>query len=228
MSHGDRMEALPPGWDVIARDRQLADRRLREPRAHLLRRPVPPRGRAHRPRHRRPAQLSLQGRARPSRPGRWRTSSAVRSSASGPTSAHGRVICALSGGVDSAVAAAIVDRAVGDRLTCVFVDNGLLRAERGRARHRGLPPAFRRAPARRRREHAVPGCAPGVEDPEAKRQRHRPRLHRGLRRRGQDDSRRRVPGAGHPLPRRHRVGVLQGPVRHDQEPPQRRRPPRAR
>ena len=38
------------------------------------------------------------------------------------------VLCALSGGVDSAVTAAIVDRAVGDRLTCVFVDNGVLRA----------------------------------------------------------------------------------------------------
>ena len=39
-----------------------------------------------------------------------------------------RVICALSGGVDSAVAAAIVHRAVGDQLVCVFVDHGLLRA----------------------------------------------------------------------------------------------------
>ncbi|MDN5748190.1 MAG: glutamine-hydrolyzing GMP synthase [Pseudonocardia sp.] len=40
----------------------------------------------------------------------------------------GRAICGLSGGVDSAVAAAIVQRAIGDRLTCVFVDHGLLRA----------------------------------------------------------------------------------------------------
>jgi GMP synthase (glutamine-hydrolysing) len=40
----------------------------------------------------------------------------------------GRAICGLSGGVDSAVAAALVQRAIGSRLTCVFVDHGLLRA----------------------------------------------------------------------------------------------------
>ncbi|MFI6363383.1 glutamine-hydrolyzing GMP synthase [Nocardia sp. NPDC050630] len=40
----------------------------------------------------------------------------------------GHAICGLSGGVDSAVAAALVQRAIGERLTCVFVDHGLLRA----------------------------------------------------------------------------------------------------
>jgi GMP synthase (glutamine-hydrolysing) len=42
---------------------------------------------------------------------------------------EGKVLCALSGGVDSAVAATLIARAVGDQLTCVFVDNGLLRQD---------------------------------------------------------------------------------------------------
>jgi GMP synthase (glutamine-hydrolysing) len=43
------------------------------------------------------------------------------------TVGDGRVVCGLSGGVDSTVAALLVHRAIGDRLTCIFVDNGLLR-----------------------------------------------------------------------------------------------------
>jgi GMP synthase (glutamine-hydrolysing) len=43
----------------------------------------------------------------------------------------GKVICALSGGVDSSVVAALIHRAIGDQLTCIFVDTGMLRREEG-------------------------------------------------------------------------------------------------
>jgi GMP synthase (glutamine-hydrolysing) len=63
------------------------------------------------------------------RPG-WTMTSIIESSVTAIQAQVGseRVICGLSGGVDSAVAAALVHKAVGDQLTCVFVDTGLLRA----------------------------------------------------------------------------------------------------
>ena len=81
----------------------------------------------------------------------------------------GEVLCALSGGVDSAVAALLVHRAVGEQLTCVFVDHGLNRegepdqVEETFARHFGVPLVHVKAADRFLARLA------GVTDPEAKR-----------------------------------------------------------
>ena len=63
----------------------------------------------------------------------WTSTSIIESAIEDIRAAVGteRIVCGLSGGVDSAVAAALVHRAVGDQLTCVFVDHGLLRAGEG-------------------------------------------------------------------------------------------------
>ncbi len=85
---------------------------------------------------------------------------------------NGRVICAVSGGVDSTVTACLVDRAVGERLVCVFVDNGVLRDGEARVR-RGPsePPAHVSARVRRRHASAFSMRLAGVVDPEEKRKR---------------------------------------------------------
>ena len=88
----------------------------------------------------------------------------------GAGGARGRVICALSGGVDSAVAALLVHRAIGSRLTCVFVDNGLLRkdeAHPGPAPLRGAAAPQGRV---RRRLPALPDEARGGRRPRAQAQ----------------------------------------------------------
>ena len=82
---------------------------------------------------------------------------------------RGQAICGLSGGVDSAVAAAIVQRAIGDRLTCVFVDHGLLRAgEREQVEKDFVAATGARLHTVDARERFLAALA-GVTDPETKR-----------------------------------------------------------
>ena len=71
----------------------------------------------------------------------------------------GRVICALSGGVDSAVVATLIHRAVGDQLTCIFVDNAFY-GGRSRNASTTFSSEPQDEPALRARPRAVPGRAP--------------------------------------------------------------------
>jgi GMP synthase (glutamine-hydrolysing) len=81
----------------------------------------------------------------------------------------GRVVCGLSGGIDSAVTAAIVDRALGDRLSCIFVDNGLLRQDEVEEVEAAFRPIFGdRLSVVRAAERFLQPLA-GVTDPEQKR-----------------------------------------------------------
>ena len=80
-----------------------------------------------------------------------------------------RVICGLSGGVDSAVAAALVQRAVGDQLTCIFVDHGLLRAGEAEQVERDFVAATDvRLVVVDARQRFLDALA-GIDDPETKR-----------------------------------------------------------
>ena len=182
MSHGDRVDALPHGFVLIgetpnAPNAAVAD----EKRAHL-RRPVPPRGRAHAARRRAARRTSCSASAGCRRRGRWPASSTRR----GRTSAQqvgerGRVICGLSGGVDSSVAAKLLLNAIGERLTCIFVDNGLLR----QGERAGVEALF--AGAFKADLHVVDAEARFLDGARrrhrsrAEAQDHRPRVHRRLR-----------------------------------------------
>jgi GMP synthase (glutamine-hydrolysing) len=83
----------------------------------------------------------------------------------------GRVICGLSGGVDSAVVAALLSRAIGDRLSCILVDNGLLRAGEAAAVIEEFTGHFKTDLHVVEAEGLFLGALAGVTDPQEKRRR---------------------------------------------------------
>jgi GMP synthase (glutamine-hydrolysing) len=82
---------------------------------------------------------------------------------------HGAVLCGLSGGVDSSVAAMLVERAIGDRLTCIFVDNGLLRRNERRQVETMFQGRLHNPLVVAAAEPVFLAALAGVRDPEAKR-----------------------------------------------------------
>ena len=169
MSHGDRLEELPAGFEAIGSTRgsPLCAAANEERRIYGLQ--FHPEV-AHTPRGREILDAFLFDVAGLS--ATWTAASFVEEAVAavrakvGPTD---RAILGLSGGVDSSVAAVLCDRALGERLTCIFVDNGLLRLREAEAvvrmfrDHFSLRVVHVDAGARFLRELA------GVTDPEKKR-----------------------------------------------------------
>jgi GMP synthase (glutamine-hydrolysing) len=127
MSHGDSMSEVPSGFVVTASTPEVPVAALENLERRIL-------GVQFHPevQHTQNGQALLERflfdvcGARPS----WTHTNIIESSVEAVRTQVGgaRVLCALSGGVDSAVAAALVHRAIGDQLTCVFVDTGLMRS----------------------------------------------------------------------------------------------------
>jgi GMP synthase (glutamine-hydrolysing) len=168
MSHGDRIESLPPGFRAIAHSANSPIAAMADPRRRMWAIQFHPE-----------VEHTPQGRAILNQfvheacgcGSSWTMGSFRKEAVASleRTLAGQRAICALSGGVDSAVAASLVHEAIGDRLTCVFVDNGLLRkgeANEVLATFRdGMHLKVRRVDASAR----FLGKLKGVSDPEQKR-----------------------------------------------------------
>lgn len=127
MSHGDEAAALPPGFNVVARSQQGSVAAIENPSSKFYGLQYHPEV-THTPegmetlRH---FLFEVCGVA-----AGWKMEDLLEEEVKVINNTVGpdeHVICALSGGVDSTVAATLVHRAIGDRLHCVFVDNGLLR-----------------------------------------------------------------------------------------------------
>ena len=231
MSHGDSITRLPEGFQSTAQTDSTPFAGLVDPARQLYGIQFHPEV-VHTPRGRdvlRNFVLGIAG-ARPT----WTPANFIESTVAeirARVDAHARevgsdglVICALCGGVDSAVAAALVHRAVGDRLTCIYVDHGLMRKKESEL----LRATFEQNLGMRlvmvdARERFLARLA-GVVDPEQKRKIIGDEFIRVFEEEGGQARPDRLPDPGDALPGRHRERDLRDEGRpEDQDPSQRRR-----
>jgi GMP synthase (glutamine-hydrolysing) len=126
MSHGDRIEVLPPGFRSMAYTENSPLAVMGNEEGTLFGLQFHPEV-VHTPQGAEILKNFVFGVCKA--PGDWTPANFVSDTVARIKEqvGDGKVICALSGGVDSTVAAALIHRAIGDRLTCIFVDNGLMR-----------------------------------------------------------------------------------------------------
>ncbi len=168
MSHGDRVTALPPGFTALASSETIPFAAAADPARRLACVQFHPEV-AHTEHGLRILENFARGICGIEE--RWSAAGFVAEALAEirAAAANDSVLCAVSGGVDSTVVATLVDRAIGERLHCVFVDNGLLRLGEADAVPRTLDAQLRRPV---RRVDAGPLFLErlrGVTDPERKR-----------------------------------------------------------
>ncbi len=168
MSHGDRIEILPEGFEVIGHSKDSPVGAIRGKDGRIFGLQFHPEVH-HTPRGKEIIRNFLYEVCRVR--GLWEMGSFIEKTVEEIRErvGDGRAVSALSGGVDSAVASLLVHRAIGDRLTCIFVDNGLLRkGERERVEETFRKHFHMRLITVDARERFLERLR-GVEDPEEKR-----------------------------------------------------------
>jgi GMP synthase (glutamine-hydrolysing) len=168
MSHGDRITRLPPGFRAVASTEGAPFALIADDSRRFYGTMFHPEV-AHTPHG---AQLLRNfAHAVCGCRGDW-TMAGFRAEAVGRIRAQvgsGKVVCGLSGGVDSSVAAVLLHEAIGDQLTCIFVDHGLLRAGEAEEVDRTFRDRFNIRLVHRDASDLFLGALSGTTDPEKKR-----------------------------------------------------------
>ena len=168
MSHGDHVAKVPAGFEIVAHTENAPVCAIQDTSRRLYGVQFHPEVN-HTPR----GELLIDTFVRKicGCTGRWTPGQIIEDAVNRIRSSVGsdRVILGLSGGVDSSVAAALIHRAIGDQLTCVFVDNGLLRLGEGDQVMAAFAENLGVTVIRVNAEDRFLGALAGVSDPEAKR-----------------------------------------------------------